>query len=450
MLAEERRIWRALARDLRRTDETSPRAGAACRLHAARVPARASARRRLRSRDSSSPGSHRRRSSSDSTASRPESAARAAFFASFAGHLVLFHWFIVVTVGYGGMPLGLGLLSPLLPAFWVAQFSALFAALWARLRASDRRRRVGRLCLGRRRLAARLVPRRVSLGDAGLCAAPGSAAARAGRDGAVCTRCLFSRRRSVWRSGGSCCARLARIAVRRRREVVPAPCARSRRSRWPSPSPMRWARALGGDGLAGAESDSDRCDPGQHRPGREVGRGAPRAHPRDLPAPFGRGGRARCRVDRVARDGVAGLARVGSGSAAAGRSARPPTRRRARRRRHGRRIRGGARRAERVLRQRLRRRLGRRDRGALRQDPAGSLRRVRAAAGAARPGLPLPRARTRDDRRHSGSGTVRARAPGARRGRAAAAGRDPDLLRADLSRPGAAFRGAMGPESCSP
>jgi apolipoprotein N-acyltransferase len=60
------------------------------------------------------------------------SAARAAFFASFAGHVVLFHWFIVVTVGYGGMPLGLGLLSPLLPAFWVAQFSALFAALWAR------------------------------------------------------------------------------------------------------------------------------------------------------------------------------------------------------------------------------------------------------------------------------------------------------------------------------
>ncbi len=60
------------------------------------------------------------------------SAARAAFFASFAGHLVLFHWFIVVTVGYGGMPLGLGLLSPLVPAFWVAQFSALFAALWAR------------------------------------------------------------------------------------------------------------------------------------------------------------------------------------------------------------------------------------------------------------------------------------------------------------------------------
>ena len=59
-------------------------------------------------------------------------AARAAFFASLAGHVVLFHWFIVVTVGYGGMPLVLGLLSPLLPAYWVAQFGALFAAIWVR------------------------------------------------------------------------------------------------------------------------------------------------------------------------------------------------------------------------------------------------------------------------------------------------------------------------------
>jgi apolipoprotein N-acyltransferase len=59
-------------------------------------------------------------------------AARAAFFASLAGHVVLFHWFIVVTVGYGGMPLVLGLLSPLLPAYWVAQFGALFAAVWVR------------------------------------------------------------------------------------------------------------------------------------------------------------------------------------------------------------------------------------------------------------------------------------------------------------------------------
>lgn len=62
----------------------------------------------------------------------PRSAARAAFIASLAGHALLFHWFIVVTVGYGGMPLALGLLAPLLPGYWVAQFSALFAALWAR------------------------------------------------------------------------------------------------------------------------------------------------------------------------------------------------------------------------------------------------------------------------------------------------------------------------------
>jgi apolipoprotein N-acyltransferase len=63
----------------------------------------------------------------------PRSAARVGFVASLAGHVVLFHWFIVVTVQYGGMPLALGLLSPLLPAYWVAQFSALFAAIWARL-----------------------------------------------------------------------------------------------------------------------------------------------------------------------------------------------------------------------------------------------------------------------------------------------------------------------------
>ncbi len=63
----------------------------------------------------------------------PRAAARAGFLASFAAHVLLFHWFIVVTVGYGGMPLVLGLLSPLLPAYWVAQFSALFAAIWARV-----------------------------------------------------------------------------------------------------------------------------------------------------------------------------------------------------------------------------------------------------------------------------------------------------------------------------
>ena len=61
------------------------------------------------------------------------SAARAAFVASLVAHTLLFYWFIVVTVGYGGMPLALGLLAPLLPGFWVAQFSALFAAIWVRL-----------------------------------------------------------------------------------------------------------------------------------------------------------------------------------------------------------------------------------------------------------------------------------------------------------------------------
>ena len=42
-------------------------------------------------------------------------AARQAFVASLVGHTLLFHWFIVVTVTYGGMPLVLGLLAPLLP-----------------------------------------------------------------------------------------------------------------------------------------------------------------------------------------------------------------------------------------------------------------------------------------------------------------------------------------------
>lgn len=63
----------------------------------------------------------------------PREAAKKAFLASLLGHVFLFHWFIVVTVTYGGMPLGLGLLAPLLPAYWVAQFSALFGVLWARL-----------------------------------------------------------------------------------------------------------------------------------------------------------------------------------------------------------------------------------------------------------------------------------------------------------------------------
>jgi apolipoprotein N-acyltransferase len=62
----------------------------------------------------------------------PGRAARAAFIASLAGHTVLFYWFYVVTVLYGGMPAFLGLLSPLVPALYVSVFSALFAWLWTR------------------------------------------------------------------------------------------------------------------------------------------------------------------------------------------------------------------------------------------------------------------------------------------------------------------------------
>ncbi len=62
----------------------------------------------------------------------------AAFLASLAGHVLLFHWFYVVTVSYGGMPAWLGFLSPLVPAFWVSLFSALFAMGWAQLRIAGR------------------------------------------------------------------------------------------------------------------------------------------------------------------------------------------------------------------------------------------------------------------------------------------------------------------------
>ena len=60
----------------------------------------------------------------------PRQAARDAFLASFAGHCLLFHWFAVVTVVYGGMPFALGILAPLVPALYVAPFTALFAAGW--------------------------------------------------------------------------------------------------------------------------------------------------------------------------------------------------------------------------------------------------------------------------------------------------------------------------------
>jgi apolipoprotein N-acyltransferase len=76
----------------------------------------------------------------------PGRAARGAFLASLAGHAFLFHWFFVVTVVYGGMPWGLGLLAPLLPALYVSLFTAAFAAIWAWL--GSRSEGVGAIVLG--------------------------------------------------------------------------------------------------------------------------------------------------------------------------------------------------------------------------------------------------------------------------------------------------------------
>jgi apolipoprotein N-acyltransferase len=62
----------------------------------------------------------------------PGRAALFAFLASIAAHSAIFHWFIVVTVQYGGMPAWLGLFSPLVPALYVSLFTALFAWTWTR------------------------------------------------------------------------------------------------------------------------------------------------------------------------------------------------------------------------------------------------------------------------------------------------------------------------------
>jgi apolipoprotein N-acyltransferase len=71
-------------------------------------------------------------------------AAVLAFCASLLGHALIFHWFFVVTVLYGGMPIWLGVLSPLLPALYVSAFSALFAIGWS----SSRRRGRASILLG--------------------------------------------------------------------------------------------------------------------------------------------------------------------------------------------------------------------------------------------------------------------------------------------------------------
>ncbi|MBJ21705.1 MAG: apolipoprotein N-acyltransferase [Deltaproteobacteria bacterium] len=63
----------------------------------------------------------------------PRRAARAAFWASLFGYTVFFYWFTVVTVQYGGMPLILGVLSPIVPALFVSVFMALFAWAWVRI-----------------------------------------------------------------------------------------------------------------------------------------------------------------------------------------------------------------------------------------------------------------------------------------------------------------------------
>ncbi len=61
----------------------------------------------------------------------PRRAVRLALLASLATHTVFFHWFMIVTLRYGGMPLLLGVFAPLAPAFYVALFTALFAAGWS-------------------------------------------------------------------------------------------------------------------------------------------------------------------------------------------------------------------------------------------------------------------------------------------------------------------------------
>jgi apolipoprotein N-acyltransferase len=62
----------------------------------------------------------------------PGQGARLAFLASFVTHAAFFYWFLVVTMVYAGMPAWLGLLAPLLPALYVAPFTALFAWAWLR------------------------------------------------------------------------------------------------------------------------------------------------------------------------------------------------------------------------------------------------------------------------------------------------------------------------------
>ena len=68
----------------------------------------------------------------------PRRAMVLAFVASLVSHSLLFHWFYVVTVRYGGMPSWIGFFSPLVPALYVSLFTALFAWLWVRMGSPSR------------------------------------------------------------------------------------------------------------------------------------------------------------------------------------------------------------------------------------------------------------------------------------------------------------------------
>ncbi|CAM9888484.1 unnamed protein product [Discosporangium mesarthrocarpum] len=57
----------------------------------------------------------------------PRRAFGTALGVSFLAHTAFFYWFMVVVVIYAGMPFLLGLLAPLVPALYVAPFTALFA-----------------------------------------------------------------------------------------------------------------------------------------------------------------------------------------------------------------------------------------------------------------------------------------------------------------------------------
>lgn len=57
----------------------------------------------------------------------PRGAFRTTLLASFLSYTVFFYWFAVVIVIYAGMPFMLGALAPLVPALYVAPFTALFA-----------------------------------------------------------------------------------------------------------------------------------------------------------------------------------------------------------------------------------------------------------------------------------------------------------------------------------